>query len=373
MNITGILPLSVLGLAAVGLGLSCTRPSPPEAQFSLELDHYLEAQVAPDAPGIAVLVAGPGLKPLFSKGYGLADLKTREPITPQTLFNLGSFTKTMVALGILQLQQQGRLSVEDALLRYFPGFRKPEIVREIRIKHLLSHTSGLPDNRPVSRDSLFFLTANDAQNFAPLLDNNSLEFTPGSRFAYSNPAFNGLALILEQVTGRKWQDYLKETLFQKAGMPRSLFTDGAFPDSGVAHGYQYLKNSWVEYDYGEYPTFCASGNGGAWSSVEELLRYERALQQHRLLNESLTRMARSVYHPENWGDSTAPFTGFDWFIRPLDGWNTIGHTGDQGGFRADYVYYPDQGYLLISLSNGSHDLAAVRSQVAALLKKHFFR
>lgn len=355
----------------LGLGLSCSPSSAPATRFSQDLDAWLSAQFPANAPGIAVLVAGPEGQVLFSKGYGLADLKTRKPITPQTLFNLGSVTKTMVGLGILYLEQEGKLSIEDPLLHYFPGFKNKEAVKDIRIKHLLSHTSGLPDNRPVSKDSIYFLTADDAQNFAPILLNDSLHFAPGSAFEYSNPAFNGLALILEKVSGMNWQDYLKKTLFQQAGMTHSTFTDGPFPDTGVAHGYQYLNNQWSEYDYGEYPTFCASGNGGAWSSTEELWQYEKAIRSFQLVKETYTRLARSVFHPDNWADSLPPFVGYDWFIRPLDGWQTIGHTGDQGGFRADYVHYPDQGYFIVTLSNGSHDLSVVRTAIVDRLRKHF--
>lgn len=350
------------------LTTACKGPTPQPPSLASGLDSFLKHWVAPDGPGIALLVAKGDDSILFSRGYGLADLKTKASITPQTLFNLGSVTKTMVGFGILQLQEQGKLSIEDSLLHYFPGFRNRELVKNIRIKHLLSHTSGLPDNRPISRDSVFFLTAGDADNFAPILLNDSLLFPPGSHYEYSNPAFNGLALIIEKVSGMKWQDYLKKNLLDKASMPSSVFTDGPYPQRGVAHGYQYANNKWEEYDFGEFPTFCASGNGGAWSSVEELWQYEKAIRRHLFVSASTVALARQVYRPENWADTLPPFTGFDWFVRPLEGWASVGHTGDQGGFRADYVYFPEQGYFIAALSNGSHDLSIVRKEVVRLLK-----
>jgi len=357
-------------LSAIALFGSCAQPAAPapEDNFADSLDAYMRTLVPADGPGMAVLVAKPGGKVLFSNGYGLADLKTKTPITPSTLFNLGSVTKTMVGIGILQLQAAGKLSVEDPILNYFPDFKNKALVKDIRIKHLLSHTSGLPDNRPVAKDSIFFLTANDAQNWAPILQNDSLLFEPGAEFEYSNPAFNGLALIIEKVSGMKWQDYLKKNLFEKAGMSTSLFTDGAFPDTGVAHAYQQVNGKWEEYDFGEYPTFCAAGNGGGWSSVEGLLKYEEAIQKNILLDSALMHRARSVFRPENWKDTAAPFTGFDWFVRPLAGWNSVGHEGDQGGFRADYVYFPEQGYFIAILSNGSQELEVVRAKIVELLK-----
>ena len=171
-----------------------------------ELDDYFKQQVPADEPGVAVLIArGDGI--LFSKGYGVSDMTTKEPITTKTLFNLGSISKTFVANAILLLQEQGKLSVEDSIFRYFPGFRNKKLAQKIKIKHLLSHTSGLPDNRQVSKDTLFYLTAKDAENWYPVTQTDTLVFEPGERFEYSNPAFNGLALIIEQVSGMKWQKF----------------------------------------------------------------------------------------------------------------------------------------------------------------------
>lgn len=351
------------------LASSCSTRQDKVKSFAKSLDTYFAERFPADSPGVAVVVGRPGDKILFSMGYGVEDLKSKTPITANSVFNVGSVTKTMIGIGILQLQQEGKLSIEDPLLKYFPEFKNKELVKDIKLKHLLSHTSGLPDIRPVSRDSVFYLTANDAQNFAPLFEVDSLLFAPGSRFEYSNPAFNGLALIIEKLAGKKWQERLRDSIFKKAEMWRCTFTEGSEPDQNVAHGYQKVNNQWQEYDYGEYPTFCASGNGGAWCSAEALFRYEEAILQHKLLNPELTTLARSIFKPENWKDSQPPIIGFDWFIRPLEGWNSVGHTGDQGGFRADYVYFPEQRYFIALLSNGSHDLAPLRKKIVEELKK----
>lgn len=355
-------------IATIIILYSCKLKAHQEENFQNSLDLYFRSTIKSDGPGIAIIVAKPNKEILFAKGYGVEDINTKAPITSKTLFNLGSVSKTFVGFAILKLQEQGKLSIEDPIFKYFPNFKDSNLVKDIKIKHLLSHTSGLPDNRPVDKDSVFFLTANDEQNFAPILQNDSLLFQPGERFEYSNPAFNGLALIVEKVSGQKWQQYIKENIFNPSGMATSVITDGAFPDKGVSHGYQQVNDKWQEYDFGEYPTFCASGNGGVWSSVEELLLYEEAIQKNKFVSDSTVKLARRVFIPSNWKDTIPPNIGFDWFTETFEGLKAIGHTGDQGGFRADYFYYPEKKIFIGMISNGSHDLGKVRKKVLELMK-----
>lgn len=341
-----------------------------EQTFSTQLNEYLQSINKPDEPGMAVLVAIPNKKVIFSKGYGLADMVMKTPITPNTVFNLGSVSKTFVAYGILKLQEEGKLSINDPITKYFPQFKDKELVKNIQIRHLLTHTSGLPDIRPVSRDSVFYLTANDAQNWAPILENKTLHFQPGEQYEYSNPAFNGLALIIEKVTGRKWQSYIEQLIFKPAGMRNSVITDIEYPQLGVAHGYQWNNGQWQEYDFGEYPTFCAAGNGGVWSSVEELLRYEEAIQKHHFVKKETVDFSRSVFQPANWKGKETPFIGYSWFIRQENGVKEIGHSGDQGGFRAEHWMLPDQQVFIAVIGNGNKELDDVRKKIIELLQSN---
>ncbi len=332
------------------------------------IDNYLTERIPADQPGVAVFIGKDTNKIFFQWGYGTADLKTKKPIDTKTLFNLGSVSKTFVAFGILKLQEEGKLSIEDPITKYFPGFKNKSLIQDIRIKHLLSHTSGLPDNRPVERDSIFYLTAKDDANWAPIMQTDKLNFQPGEQYEYSNPAFNGLALIIEKVSGMPWQQYLQKKIIQPSGMKNTVITDGAFPDKGVSHAYQQINGQWSEYDYGEYPTFCASGNGGVWSNVEELFKYEIAIQKHLFLSKESIELSRTIFTPPNWKTATAPFIGYSWFMTNVEGLKAEGHAGDQGGFRAEYCYFPEKKLFIAILSNGSHDLIPIRNQLIKYLK-----
>lgn len=344
-----------------------SRTTSREPGDTAALDAYFRAEFPANEPGIAVLIAKRG-QVVFARGYGLADLETREPITTRTLFNLGSLSKTFVANAVLILEERGKLSVDDPLSKYFSDFKHRELAERVKLRHLLTHTSGLPDNRLVEAAHEFYLTARDEENWHPITQAAALEFEPGERFAYSNPAFNGLALIVEQVSGQKWQTFIRDEIFLPAGMTTSTITDGPHPESGVAHGYERVSGEWRELDYGEVPTFAASGNGGVWSSVEELARYEQALHAGRFLRPETVADSRTVKTFPNWTSDEPPQIGWSWFIREVDGMREIGHTGGQGGFRTNYFVIPEKDLLVVFLMNGGGDFKAVTAEVHRWLR-----
>jgi len=344
-------------LSAFLLLSSCSTKQSGKTMLS-GLDSLLTDEFRADEPGGAVLVMK-GDSVIFMKCIGLADLVTGDEITPKTLFNLGSISKTFVANGILILEERGKLSVSDPLSKYFPEFKSRKIADSVTITHLLTHTSGLPDNRPVSENPEFFITAKDYENFAPVMQAETLDFSPGERYEYSNPAFNGLALIIEKVSGAKWQQFIAEEIFAPAGMVSSTITDGPHPEKGVAHGYERVNGEWIESDYGEFPTFPAAGNGGVWSSVNELALYEKAIRKNLFLSSELTGKSMTIYRPEVWAGGTPPFIGYSWFIGEEQilgepnyfGVRFVYHTGDQGGFRAFYFTIPEKDILYVGLFN----------------------
>lgn len=359
----------LLLLSAVILLFRCS-PHDKENDMTTSLDSLLAITFPEAEPGGAVLIMK-GTKTIFSKGYGLADMQTKSKITSTTLFNLGSISKTFVANAILILQSEGKLSVEDSMDKYFPGFKNKQIAQKVKIKHLLTHTSGLPDNRPIRKDSVFYLTAKDAENWYPVTQTDSLEFEPGTHFQYSNPAFNGLALIVEQVSGMKWQAFIEKNIFNPAGMKTSTITDGEHPKTGVAHAYLNRNGQWIEKDYGEEPTFAAAGNGGVWSSLEELVWYEQSLKKGIFLPDSMIARSREVTNWENWEEENSPSIGWSWFIGETpDGLKTVGHTGSQGGFLCNYVTVPEKDILFVILCNTPRDVDGLTTFITQWLMNH---
>lgn len=339
----------------------------PRAPDTAALDRYFRGQFAADEPGGAVLVSRND-QVVFSGAYGLADLRTREPVTTRTLFNVGSITKTFVANAILILQEEGKLSVDDGLSKYFE-LKHPEVAARVSLRHLLTHTSGLPDAREVDENPSFFLTAKDEENWFPITQVDALEFEPGSRSHYSNPAFNGLALIVQKTSGQRWQSFVRDRIFLPSGMKTSTITDGPHPSTGVAHSYTRVNGDWVEQDYGEVPTFAAAGNGGVWSSVDELALYERAIRRATFLSRAAIADSRTVKTFANWTAPEPPMFGWAWMIERPEGVLHVGHTGTQGGFHSIYVTIPDQGIFYVVLASSPRDREAFAAEIEQWLRR----
>lgn len=338
-----------------------------QEKAAARIDSLFSAITRTDEPGGAVLVAI-GDKVIFSKGYGIEDIHTKKPITVNSIFNTGSVSKTFVSNAILVLEQRKQLSLEDPLSKYFPGFKHKEIADKVKIRHLLSHVSGLPDNRQVDKNPVFYLTADDAQNFAPIQQTDTLVFEPGERYQYSNPAFNALALIIEKLSGGKWQDFVRKEIFAKAGMTESDITDGAHPETGVVHAYSKVKGKFKELDYGEEPTFCAAGNGGIWCSVTDLHKYFLALNKAAFLNKEILANSMEIKTFTNWKSDKAAANGYSWFITTsANGLLRVGHTGSQGGFRADFEMVPEKNLLVCMLFNTPYAVGYLTKEIEKIL------
>lgn len=339
---------SILFLALLA---ACSNQQRREIDLEKNLEAHFSSLFQEDEPGASICILKNG-EVLFARSYGLADLQSKEAISSSTLFNLGSISKPFVAYGILILRDEGKLSLDDPLSKYFRGFKNESIAEKVKIKHLLTHTSGLPDLRKVRAEREFYLVAKDEENWAPIMQADTLLFEPGERYEYSNPAFNALALIIEQVSGTRWQAFIEDRIFKPAGMHNSTITDGPHPETGVAHGYEKNEGQWHELDYGEEPTFAAAGNGGVWSSIDELVLFEQAIQQAVFAKVETLAESRTVQAPANWSDSTPPFIAWSWFIEENAGnIPTIAHTGTQGGFYCHYVLIPGKQILYIVLAN----------------------
>jgi CubicO group peptidase (beta-lactamase class C family) len=151
-------------------------------------------------------------------------------------------------------------------------------------------------------------------------------------------------------------------------MRLSTITDGPHPEKGVSHGYLYDGENFFEKDYGEEPTFPASGNGGVWSSVEELWKYEQAIQNNIFLDSAWINKSRRVFPFPGWRDKQPSFMGLSWFITTFMNQRMIGHTGSQGGFISDYIWLPDKKFFYVLLCNTPKPIEEIRKQLLTLLE-----
>ena len=340
------------------------------------IDAICSAIFPDNEPGAAVLVLE-GDKVIFEKGYGLADLGTGARIDGNTSFNLASVSKQFTATAILQLVEKGKLKLTDPVAIFFPEFRYA-LWKEVRIKDLLSHSSGVPDERGyLTREQKIAGDEDLATEYMKDLDH--LHFLPGSAYEYVNPTYVLLGKIVEKVSGEPFTEYVRKHVFEPAGMDRTVYFDRDRQDliPSMAHGYEYAdvsdmpeertagdmpdKKDWYEYDFGEETFFATRPDGGIYTSVREFVKWEKALRANTLLGPELTAEAMSPHtlvSGSPWSDyQNRPNTwyGYGWFIEPATESSPLRvyHTGDNGGFKILAARYPDQDVLILVFANRS--------------------
>ncbi|MBP5504653.1 MAG: beta-lactamase family protein [Bacteroidales bacterium] len=341
---------------------------------SAKLDGLCRALFPADEPGAAVLVMQ-GDSILFDRGYGIADMSTGAQINGDTFFNIASVSKQFTAVAVLQLASQGLLSLEDPVSKYYPDF-EAGFWKDIRIRHLMSHSSGIPDARNYPREVK--IHGDETLSMAYLDTLSFLHFEPGTAYEYINPTFVLLGSIVEKVSGQPFTDYVREHIFTPAGMAQTLYFDRDRQEliPNMAHGYEYTDvedmpeertagnpdaapRNWYEYDFGEETFFATRPDGGIYTSTHEFVQWERALREAEVLPEEYLQDSwtpHTLVSDSPWSDyQNRPKTwyGYGWFIEPAtDSTNkVIYHTGDNGGFKILAARYPESNALVLVFAN----------------------
>ncbi|HUH90081.1 MAG TPA: serine hydrolase domain-containing protein [Lysobacter sp.] len=290
-------------------------------------------------PGAALLVLQDG-QSVLRRGYGLADLEQGTAVGSQTNFRLASVSKQFTAAAILLLAEQDRLHLDDPVRKWLPSL--PAACEAITLRHLLTHTSGLIDYEDVMPDVLG-RQLRDADVLEILEAQDRTYFAPGSDYRYSNSGYALLALTVEQASGRDYPAFLRERIFQPLGMDNTLaYVRGGHDISHRAYGYTAVDGVWTRTD--QSPTSAVLGDGGIYSSIDDLAKWDAALYDDRLLADESRRMA---FAPATPTDDPQVDYGFGWRISGDSVW----HSGETIGFRNVIVRYPQQRLTVVLLSN----------------------
>lgn len=337
---------------------------------STQLDAIFSPLKSSSAPGAAVLVVRNG-ELVFRRGYGVTDLRTLAPIDSQTNFRLASFTKQFTAACIMLLVHDGKLSYDDHLTDVFPEF--PAYGKSITVRNLLNHTSGLPDyedllskqypNTPEEKIPQIL----DAGVLKLLEQQSSGKFAPGSKWEYSNSGYVVLAMIVEKVSGKSFGQFLQERIFTPLKMTNTLaYEKGKNQVPHRAYGHTKLgqsrpgqsklgqsdKDGWRETD--QSSTSATLGDGGIYTSIDDLALWDRALPEHTLLSAVEMQPALTPVEPTS-GPATSPegpvSYGFGWHLEPYRSHKRMWHDGETIGFRTTIQRFPDDNLTIIVLAN----------------------
>jgi CubicO group peptidase (beta-lactamase class C family) len=290
-------------------------------------------------PGACVAVLHQGTS-IIRCAYGFADLENRVAATPATNYRLASLTKQFTAAAILLLAEDGCLSIDDRVRKWLPSL--PDAAEAISVRHLLSHTSGLIDYEDLlPRDTS--RQWRDCEVLALLEAENRSYFPAGTGMRYSNSGYVLLALICARAAGADFASFLSKRIFQPLGMSTTIaFEAGISAVARRAYGYSAAGHSWMRTD--QSPTSATLGDGGVYSSIDDLAKWDAALYDSRLLRAESLRLAFTATAATA---EPAVQYGFGWRVSGA----TLWHSGESIGFRNVIVRYPRQRFTVIVLTN----------------------
>ncbi len=320
--------------------------SAEELPLADRIDAIFAPFAAPGSPGAAVAVIRDG-EVVHAKGYGLANLELGVPITPESVFYLGSVSKQFVAASIALLEQQGKLSLDDDVRKYVPEI--PDYGAPITVRHLVHHTSGIRDYLELMGIAGLPLgTFHDNQGVVDLIARQKgLNFVPGERHLYSNSGYFLLAVIVEKASGMSLREYAEKHIFGPLGMEHTHFHDDymhLIPNraSGYFAGPDGYRNFLT--------TFDRVGSGGVFSSVEDLVLWDRNFYTGEVGGEAF--LAR-MHERGTRNDGKRLDYAFGLTIREHRGLRVVEHGGALGGYRSTIVRIPDERFSVIVLANVS--------------------
>lgn len=343
-------------------------PPPPidEAEVPELLKAFVERMAEADVFSGTVLLARDG-QVLFQGAYGLASKRFDVANRIDTKFNLGSMNKMFTGVTVTRLVQDGKLSLEDPLSKYVSEDWLPaETTEQIRIKHLLTHTSGLGSyfNETYEKSSKTLFRVLD--DYKPLMQSETLAFEPGTGWEYSNTGMFLLGVVIEKVTGQSYFAVVRDRVYEPAGMINSDCYEMDRPVPNLAIGYSRERTGEGPPWTNNYYKHVIKGGpaGGGFSTVEDLLRFDQALRFHELLDPEHTEM---VWSPKP--ELGSPGYGFGFIVSGEPGHRIVGHGGGFAGISSSLDMYLDSGYTAAVMSNYDRGATPVRDKIRELLRR----
>lgn len=319
-----------------------------------KVDDYIETQMRQlHIPGASLAVVRDG-QIVKTCGYGLANVELNVRATKETVYEIGSNTKQFTAAAVMMLVEEGKVSLDDTIAKYFP--EAPQAWSGITVRHLLSHTSGIqnhvavPGWLSVYKTSITSETTPSRDELLKLFFNLPLEFQPGETWSYDNTGYYLLGILIEKASGKSYWEFLAERIFTPLGMKatRSTEPQPVVPNRGS--GYEWVKDRFENRPI--LPPFVAFSAGSILSTVEDMAKWDAAICTEKLLKKS---SLEQMWTPNKTRDGAdAPFDyGFGWFIGSYHGHRLVQHSGGTPGFSSLIYRFIDDKLTIIILSNHS--------------------
>lgn len=331
---------------------------------------------------------------MYSRSFGVASLSPARAINDSTLFNLSSASKIFTAAAVLKLCEQGKLCLDDSLSMYFPEFTG-DFFRCITIRHILTHSSGLPDVRPKNRvewnkylsehKSIFVhekdyrLFGNEEEHMIVFQNLADTEYEAGTHYNPQDPAYILMAPLIERVTGCEFDDWMKTNIFDPAGLKDAFYYTPGYKMPVLAHGYRRVDNdsvsvafrsedgSWEEYDFGEAPYFLTKADRGVYASPRDFMQWNKALYSGKIISDSLLSIMQTPYIPT---DVPMVSFGLGVIVSNKPGFPVkVYHLNANGGFAIVEGTWPEKKLHYLVFSNRNDwDRRAVTNSIDSIFK-----
>lgn len=340
----------VLGLAIVSA--ACQRDHTRAAVATTDLAAQV-ATLAARAPGMQVLIEKDGAL-LVDGNYGFADLENRVPVTADSVFCIGSISKQFGAAAAMQLVEEGKLSLDDALAKYLPDFPRAE---RITIRNLLQHTSGIADfEYEGAWPRSMGLERTPAEMVATFRDLPP-RFEPGQEWSYSSSNYILIGLVLEKITGEPLAQLMKTRVFDRAGLEHTRFCSSYELIPNRVRGYERTRTGWAPAPWSHVEQFGLAG--GLCSTAHDLLRWQHALEEGKVVTDA---SYREMSTPGSTADGMPLHYGLGLSQLRLGSHRRVMHSGGVPGFGSMLEHFPEAKLRIVTLANDrstdvAHELA----------------
>jgi len=348
-------------LSIVAASILCIAPpaiaAPDAATLTAKLDAYIAKDVpAAEVPGVAIAILRGG-DILVAKGYGLANVEHNIPVTPDTIFQLGSVGKMFTAAAVMTQVEQGKIRVDDPIVKFFPD--APASWKDVTVHQLLTHTAGIPE---FGQDFNFRSDYSDDE-LVKIIGSKPLTFAPGQRWKYSNPGYELLGFLVKKATGRSYLDVLDAEVFKPLGMKTARGISDADIVMHRSAGYKFADGKLQNQDWVS-PTMNSTADGSLYASLNDMIAWARGVERGNVLSAASWKQ---VYTPVRLNSGKTYPYGYGWMLGTAGGKPRLHHGGAWQGFRTYYSRYLGDNLSVIVLANsGAANVSKIADDVAGL-------